>query len=162
MHGNVYEWIADPWHENYENAPSDGSVWRDNPVPSRHVARSGSWYFDAKTAIGEPRWSPFQSPGWQCRAARRANFAKRSVAVPRRRHGWRRRPGSKGLLSGTISAASESRPNPVLTPPLRRGTGSLRCPIFAAPHEFFCWPTACGARSRGMSVAGEKGEGGFE
>jgi formylglycine-generating enzyme required for sulfatase activity len=48
MHGNVYEWIADPWHENYENAPSDGSVWRDNPVPNRHVARSGSWYFDAK------------------------------------------------------------------------------------------------------------------
>jgi formylglycine-generating enzyme required for sulfatase activity len=48
MRGNVYEWIADPWHENYENAPSDGSVWRDNPVPNRHVARSGSWYFDAK------------------------------------------------------------------------------------------------------------------
>ncbi len=82
-HGNVYEWVADPWHENYENAPSDGSVWRDNPVPNRHVARSGSWYFDAKnSAVGEPCGSPFQSPGWQCRAARRANFAERSVEVP--------------------------------------------------------------------------------
>jgi formylglycine-generating enzyme required for sulfatase activity len=58
MHGNVYEWVADPWHENYENAPSDGSVWRDNPVPNRHVARSGSWYFDAKNLRSASRVGP--------------------------------------------------------------------------------------------------------
>ena len=29
-HGNVWEWCADPWHENYENAPTDGSVWDEN------------------------------------------------------------------------------------------------------------------------------------
>ena len=27
MHGNVYEWCADPWHNNYEGAPMDGRVW---------------------------------------------------------------------------------------------------------------------------------------
>jgi formylglycine-generating enzyme required for sulfatase activity len=58
MHGNVYEWVADPWHENYENAPSDGSVWGNNPVPNRHVARSGSWYFDAKALRSASRVGP--------------------------------------------------------------------------------------------------------
>jgi formylglycine-generating enzyme required for sulfatase activity len=58
MHGNVYEWVADPWHENYDNAPSDGSVWRDNPVPNRHVARSGSWFFDAKNLRSASRVGP--------------------------------------------------------------------------------------------------------
>jgi formylglycine-generating enzyme required for sulfatase activity len=58
MHGNVYEWVADPWHEKYEHAPSDGSVWRDNPVLNRHVARSGSWFFDAKSLRSASRVGP--------------------------------------------------------------------------------------------------------
>ncbi|MFM6785793.1 MAG: formylglycine-generating enzyme family protein, partial [Microcystis panniformis] len=29
-HGNVWEWCMDDWHDNYENAPTDGSAWLDN------------------------------------------------------------------------------------------------------------------------------------
>ncbi len=43
VHGNVAEWCADHWHDNYGNAPNDGSAWlEDNPKGSR-VLRGGSW-----------------------------------------------------------------------------------------------------------------------
>ena len=27
MHGNVWEWCLDAWHDNYKDAPNDGRVW---------------------------------------------------------------------------------------------------------------------------------------
>ena len=30
MHGNLCEWCADDWHDNYKGAPTDGSAWIDN------------------------------------------------------------------------------------------------------------------------------------
>lgn len=40
--GNVSEWVADCWHDNYIHAPADGSAWL-NPGCSSHVLRGGSW-----------------------------------------------------------------------------------------------------------------------
>ena len=43
MHGNVLEWTQDCWNENYNGAPSDGSVWSAGDC-SRRVLRGGSWF----------------------------------------------------------------------------------------------------------------------
>jgi formylglycine-generating enzyme required for sulfatase activity len=44
MHGGVWEWVEDDWHDNYQGAPIDGSAWKDTSRPSRHrVQRGGSW-----------------------------------------------------------------------------------------------------------------------
>jgi formylglycine-generating enzyme required for sulfatase activity len=46
MHGNVSEWCLDNWHDNYENAPIDGSAWIDSEEnDSMHVLRGGSWFY---------------------------------------------------------------------------------------------------------------------
>ena len=45
MGGNIHQWVADCWHNNYQGAPSDGSAWVENDCLSR-VIRSGSWKND--------------------------------------------------------------------------------------------------------------------
>jgi formylglycine-generating enzyme required for sulfatase activity len=40
--GNVWELVADPWHDNYEDAPTDGSVWTEGGS-GLFVQRGGSW-----------------------------------------------------------------------------------------------------------------------
>lgn len=44
MHGNVWEWVWDCWHETYIGAPRDGRAWETEDC-SRRVLRGGSWYF---------------------------------------------------------------------------------------------------------------------
>jgi len=44
MHGNVWEWCQDRWHDNYEGAPEDGSAWMSEDSENiRYVWRGGSW-----------------------------------------------------------------------------------------------------------------------
>jgi formylglycine-generating enzyme required for sulfatase activity len=59
MHGNVWEWCQDHWHENYENTPTEGSAWLTDDEEARRILRGGSW-------INNPRI---------CRSAYRINYA---------------------------------------------------------------------------------------
>jgi formylglycine-generating enzyme required for sulfatase activity len=42
MHGNVWEWCLDPWHDSYRGALADGSAWTAGGGISR-LLRGGSW-----------------------------------------------------------------------------------------------------------------------
>jgi len=46
MLGNVWEWVADCWHDSYQGAPVDGSDWEDGKAceSGGRVLRGGSWY----------------------------------------------------------------------------------------------------------------------
>ena len=50
VHGNVWEWVEDCWHDDYNDAPSDGSAWTGdcNSEPQHGVLRGGSWFNDRK------------------------------------------------------------------------------------------------------------------
>ncbi|WP_088242864.1 formylglycine-generating enzyme family protein [Calothrix rhizosoleniae] len=50
MHGNVWEWCLDDWHNSYENAPTDDTAWFDSEDDNlsqkrgNAVLRGGSWF----------------------------------------------------------------------------------------------------------------------
>jgi formylglycine-generating enzyme required for sulfatase activity len=46
LHGNVWEWCADSWHDNYAQAPPDSRVWEEEENEDKQlprVLRGGSW-----------------------------------------------------------------------------------------------------------------------
>jgi formylglycine-generating enzyme required for sulfatase activity/uncharacterized caspase-like protein len=44
MHGNVWEWCQDDWHDNYIDAPKDGSVWTSRSGITK-LLRGGSCFY---------------------------------------------------------------------------------------------------------------------
>jgi cysteine-rich repeat protein len=45
MIGNVWEWVQDDYHDNYDDAPVDGTAWNENPSTGQKVYRGGGWFF---------------------------------------------------------------------------------------------------------------------
>lgn len=43
VHGYLWEWCTDTWHDDYRGAPSDGSAWTQGGDLKKRVLRSGSW-----------------------------------------------------------------------------------------------------------------------
>jgi len=59
VHGNVWEWCGDAWHESYEGAPTDGSAWTTGDDRDDHTIRGGGWPFfkhscSSATRVGYP------------------------------------------------------------------------------------------------------------
>ena len=44
VHGNVWEWTEDCWHNSYHGAPGDGGAWTTGGECGERVLRGGSWY----------------------------------------------------------------------------------------------------------------------
>ncbi|NEN89208.1 MAG: SUMF1/EgtB/PvdO family nonheme iron enzyme [Okeania sp. SIO3H1] len=65
MHGNIWEWCQDVWHQNYEGAPTDGSAWESEGESYMRLLRGGCWNDYSRT----------------CRSARRSsrNTVNRSI-----------------------------------------------------------------------------------
>ena len=43
MVGNVLEWVEDCYHDNYDDAPNNGSAWIDTGLCKHNVMRGGGW-----------------------------------------------------------------------------------------------------------------------
>lgn len=43
VHGYLWEFCADAWHDDYKDAPSDGSAWGSTDAKAKRVVRSGAW-----------------------------------------------------------------------------------------------------------------------
>ncbi|MBN1654520.1 MAG: SUMF1/EgtB/PvdO family nonheme iron enzyme [Deltaproteobacteria bacterium] len=63
MHGNVYEWCEDDWHDDYADAPVDGSAWLEDPRAGGRVYRGGSWDLGAGNCRSAYRF--FWFPGYR-------------------------------------------------------------------------------------------------
>ncbi|MFS0514158.1 SUMF1/EgtB/PvdO family nonheme iron enzyme [Nostoc sp. UIC 10607] len=61
MHGNIWEWCQDAWHENYNGAPTDGSAWISEN--DERLLRGGSW-------SGFPRFCRSANRYWRARGGR--------------------------------------------------------------------------------------------
>lgn len=49
MHGNVWEWCEDDYHDSYEGAPEDGSAWVDaERSKTSRILRGDSWDLDPR------------------------------------------------------------------------------------------------------------------
>ena len=73
LYGNVWEWCADYYHENYSGAPVDGSAWLV-PDGMFRMVRGGAWNSTADCCLSAHRY-------WVVSTARRNFIGLRIVGI---------------------------------------------------------------------------------
>ncbi len=76
MHGNVWEWCEDVWHDSYNGAPATGATWLSGGDSSRRVLRGGAFYVNDSSCRSAYRGG--YVPGGQY-----FNYGFRVVVAPR-------------------------------------------------------------------------------
>jgi formylglycine-generating enzyme required for sulfatase activity len=103
MHGNVWEWCEDDWHDSYQGAPTDGSAWlKENRTKKGRLLRGGSW-------SSLPGYCRSACRNLNSRDGRLFNFGFRVLCVsPRTLGSQNRRMGMRWVC------VEEFRPVPVM------------------------------------------------
>ncbi len=114
IHGNVWEWVQDTWHDNYTGAPADESPWKDG---YGRVVRGGSWFSEAR----------------ECRSANRGYFDPGALNA---------NLGFRLLMtvpSATVSPEMKSLDAPLVTPSsnLKTITNSIGIEFVQIPEGEF-------------------------
>ncbi len=108
MHGNVWEWCQDHWHDDYQDAPDDGSTWLSSDAGAGRVLRGGSWFVYARSVRAACRRAPppfirFDDIGFRCARVRGEQSQEGAEpAGPARGRQAERRPewGQTGRATG--------------------------------------------------------------
>ena len=73
VHGNVFEWVEDCWHNDYRGATGDGKAWTRGGNCTLRVMRGGSWNYHPwklRSAYRERRVSGYRGSYTGLRVAR--------------------------------------------------------------------------------------------